>query len=150
MLSLNKGVGIVLGNNTTPSAPKKKVNAWKEYVAQETGGTGVFRKYKSGGSMNDKNIIPDGVLHREKNDLGDKGIPVVDKNGSKRMELEKEELILTHSATQKVEQLVSDIANLEATGESTDALLEELGIFVTEQVMTNTDDKSGKFKDLSK
>lgn len=89
----------------------------------------------------DINIIPKGKLHKENNNLGngDKGIPVVD--GSKKVyELEKEELILRLSATQKAEELHKQYLETED-----DSILEELGRFVTDELLNNTEDKSGRY-----
>lgn len=90
----------------------------------------------------DINIIASGKLHKENNNLGnkDKGIPVVNKKGKKIFELEKEELILNLNATKHAENLVNNY-NKHNNGDT----LEELGRFVHNELMTNTQDNSKKF-----
>ncbi len=87
-------------------------------------------------------MIPKGKLHKENNNLGqkDKGIPVIDNDGVKHFEVEKEELILTLAITEKVEGLV---ANYDKTFD--DDILIELGKLLTEEILRNTQDNSGKF-----
>jgi hypothetical protein len=87
-------------------------------------------------------VIPKGKLHKENNNLGnkDKGIPVIDGSGDKKFEVEKEELILTLEVTNKVEDLVS---KFNASGNETQLI--ELGKFLTEEILRNTQDNSEKF-----
>ena len=71
-----------------------------------------YSKYELGG------IIAGGVLHSEKNKLGDNGIPVVplkdfskggkyDKN-TKIAEVEKEEIVFTAETANKIDKLVDE------------------------------------------
>ena len=99
----------------------------------------VIPIFKKGGAIN---VIPDGKLHKEKNELGngDKGIPVVDGEGNKLFELEKEELILHLEATKEFETLVS------AYNSSKDPeILVELGKKLSAELLTNTEDYSAKY-----
>lgn len=99
--------------------------------------------FKRGGSIKaTENIIPNGVLHEEKNNLGDKGMPVIvcDKNmGSckKKYEIEKDEMIFTKLSTEKVEAFIKekDFA--------------ALGGFLQEQILDNTHSFTDKFKYLN-
>jgi len=87
--------------------------------------------------------VPNGVLHEEFNELGDKGMPVVtcdmDKQVcEKKYEIEKDELILTKSTTKTAEEL------------SKGGKLKELGEFMTLQLLANTHSFTDKFSDLNK
>jgi len=66
-------------------------------------------KYKLGG------IIVGGVLHSEKNKIGDKGVPVVTRftNGKydkrfKTAEIERGEIIFNRETSLKIEKLIND------------------------------------------
>ena len=100
--------------------------------------------FKAGGKLEDPdkvNVIPDGKLHKENNNLGnkDKGIPVVE-DGVKKYEIEKEELILRKTATSKVEKYVASFGSSQS--EST---LEELGKYAAGELINNTQDNTKKF-----
>lgn len=103
------------------------------------------RKFKSGGkfsAVGETNIIPSGTLHKEKNNLGnkDKGLPVVDKDGKKIFEIEREELILRLQTTQNVEALVDKYKK-----SHNDRHLVDLGKLLSHEIMSNTQDNSGKY-----
>lgn len=102
---------------------------------------GKLSKLKKGGKVKPtENIIPNGVLHEEKNSLGDNGMPVVKctkESCTKHYEIEKDEMILTLSTTKKVEEL--------AYG----GRLDELGEFVKKQILDNTHSYTKKFKFLN-
>lgn len=87
------------------------------------------------------NIILEGTLHKNKNNIGSKGVIIVDDEGNKQFEFEKEELILSDRLTSKVNSLV-DSYN-EAKSVTTEL---ELGKLITEQLLFNTEDRSGKYK----
>ena len=89
------------------------------------------------------NVVPNGVLHEEENDLGDKGMPVVKcdtekKVCEKKYEIEKDELILTLSTTKRAEELAKG------------GKLKELGEFLATQLLTNTHSFTEKFGELNK
>jgi len=96
-------------------------------------------KFKAGGKMN---IIPKGKLHKENNNLGnkDKGIPVVDKNGKKVYELEKEEFVLNAEASDKLNKLYAEYQL-----NPDDKLLLAIGSLMKEEMLGNTTDKTNKF-----
>lgn len=87
-------------------------------------------------------MIPKGKLHKENNNLGkkDKGIPVIDNSGNKEFEVEKEELILTLEVTEQVEKLAAIYNSTQD-----ELKLIELGKLLTEEILRNTKDNSGKF-----
>lgn len=68
----------------------------------------------------------------------------MESNGKKKYEIEKEELILHLAATRKVEELVAIYKESEE-----DSILIELGEFVTNEIINNTEDKSGSYTDLN-
>ena len=99
----------------------------------------LYPVFKAGGSVN---VVPRGKLHRENNDIAgkDKGIPVVDPEGKKLFEIEKEELILTLKTTEAVEALVEKYNKSED-----DSILEKLGQLLTAELLSNTQDNTEKF-----
>ena len=102
-------------------------------------------KLKSGGKLNSLgkvNIIPSGTLHKENNNLGqkDKGLPIIDENGNKVFEIEREELILRLKTTKDVETLVNKYKKSHNAKH-----LIDLGKLLSKEIMTNTHDYSGKF-----
>ena len=103
------------------------------------------RKFKKGGKLDkvgEVNIIPSGTLHKENNNLGqkDKGLPIIDGEGNKVFEVEREELILRLKTTKDVEDLVNKYKKTH-----NDVHLIKLGKLLTKEIMTNTHDFSGKF-----
>jgi len=118
------------------------------YILQDSSASKLLKPqrtklFKRGGSIKaSENIIPNGVLHEESNNLGDKGMPVIlcDKDmGSckKKYEIEKDELIFTLNSSKKIERLFKD------------EKFEELGNFVQKQVLGNTHSFTDKFKYLN-
>ena len=105
--------------------------------------TPIFKKGGKLATPGATNIITKGKLHKENNNLGnkDKGVPVVSADGKKEYEVEKEEFILRADATKAVEQLVKEY---NATGNEN--LLIKLGELMSEELLTNTQDNSGKYK----
>jgi len=100
------------------------------------------KKFKRGGVVTPtENIIPNGVLHEENNQLGDKGMPVVKcaskDSCSKQYEIERDEMILTQSTTKTIEEL------------SAKKKFKELGEFVKQQILDNTHSFTGKYADLN-
>ena len=89
--------------------------------------------FKEGGSLN---IIPMGAYHHTENNLGDKGLPVVD-NGVKIFEIERDELILNRKASLRVKFLQQEYNK---TGD--EKHLDEIGDIMKEQVLRNTKSKS--------
>ena len=103
------------------------------------------RKFKAGGKLNavgEVNIIPSGTLHNENNNLGnkDKGLPIVDKDGAKIFEVEREELILRLKTTKDVEDLVSKYKK-----SNNSKHLVDLGKLLSKEITTNTHDFSGRY-----
>lgn len=123
----------------------------KDSVLNQTYGV---NKYQDGGQLpsTNKNIIPDGVLHKNKNSLpkelgfGGKGIPVVacvNNKCEKTAEIESNELILTRDNSKILDRLVNKYKNGGAS-------LQDIGKFFQEQVLHNTHNNTQDFKHLSK
>lgn len=95
------------------------------------------QKFQNGGSVN---VIPTGALHARLHHMEDsegltkKGIPVVDNEGAQQAEIEKDEIIFRKEVTDKIEQLCK---------EGSDKAAIECGKLLTEEIINNTDDKSG-------
>lgn len=147
---------------------------WKPVITEaveqfESGGelewTPVITEYKQGGKSeelskeesepeetNQKNIIPEGALHAHKHhmenadNLTKKGIPVVDNEGEQQAEIEKNELILTFEVTKKLEDLYSKYN--ESSQKEKDEIAIEAGKLLVEEILFNTDDKTGLISTL--
>lgn len=109
---------------------------------------GIVPIFKKGGKLT-TSIIAGGKLHKENNNLGDgdKGIPVINSDGVKVVEVEKEEWIMSAEVTKQVEDMAK---NYKLSNKSAD--LEGLGKFVATQLLKNTIDNSdgGRYKIGSK
>ena len=103
-------------------------------------------KYKDGGKIGEKNIIPEGKLHKELHhldteDISRKGIPVILKEGDKISqvaEIEREELILRLEVTEKLEELYK---------EDSDKAAIEAGKLLVKEILHNTIDKGKVIKE---
>ena len=104
-------------------------------------------KYKDGGKIGEKNIIPEGKLHKELHhldteDISRKGIPVILKEGDKISqvaEIEREELILRLEVTEKLEELYK---------EDSDEAAIEAGKLLVKEILHNTIDKGKVIKEI--
>lgn len=106
--------------------------------------------FQNGGSLS-LNIIPKGVLHKNKNNIpkelgfGGKGIPVVycntDGNCEKTAEIESNELILTKDNSTQLDRLIAKHKNGVAT-------LQDIGQFFKQQLMSNTHNNTKEFKHI--
>ena len=89
---------------------------------------------------NQKNLIPEGALHKNKHHmehtegLTQKGIPVIDNDGEQQAEIELDEIIFTLEVTKKLEELYK---------EGTDAAAIEAGKLLVKEILFNTDDRTG-------
>lgn len=96
-----------------------------------------------------KNIIPEGALHRNKHhiegtdDFTQKGIPVIDKNNNQQAEIEKEEIIFTKEVTDKLEELCKVYFDESKTQKEKDAAAIDAGKLLTKEINLNTDDRAG-------
>lgn len=92
-----------------------------------------------------KNVIPEGALHKNKHHientegLTQKGIPVIDNDGSQQAEIEKEEIIFTLEVTKKLEELCK---------EGTDEAAIQAGKLLVQEILFNTEDNAGLINSL--
>lgn len=111
----------------------------------------VPKKFKKGGKTkeeletpeieetNQKNLIPEGALHKNKHHmehtegLTQKGIPVIDNDGEQQAEIELNEIIFTLEVTKKLEELYK---------EGTDEAAIEAGKLLVKEILFNTDDRT--------
>lgn len=103
--------------------------------------TPEIESFKQGGTIN---VIPDGALHAHKNHMGldnitPKGIPVVDNDNEQQAEIEREELILIKSVTEKLEELYKKYQESQD-----DDIAIEAGKLLVEQILHNTQDNTNK------
>lgn len=121
-------------------------------------------EYKSGGKTQQeletpeieettqKNIIPEGALHKNKHHiehtegLTKKGIPVVDNEGNQQAEVEKEEIIFSLEVTKKLEELYKDYYDSDKSQKEKDEAAIEAGKLLVYQILFNTDDRTGLIK----
>lgn len=94
---------------------------------------------RSGGALN---VIAKGVLHEDKNNIGDNGIPVVAKNKQKTKvaEIEKNELVFNHKISNRIEKLTKE----HKKDPSNKEILRELGELMKMEITENTVDKQGE------
>ena len=109
--------------------------------------------FKQGGQMN---VIPEGALHARKNNMelakeGEvthKGIPVVDNEGEQQAEIERNEIIFTKDTTDKIECFYKKFKDDSTTSAEKDELAIKCGKFLVEQILENTDDKTGLIEEV--
>lgn len=101
---------------------------------------GIYRKlkYKKGA------VILGGYRHHEKNELGDKGNPIVNNKGEKVAETEREELLMSKEQTNRIESL-----HLLCKLNPNENNYFKLGEEVRKIILNETIDNSGKFKYLN-
>ena len=100
---------------------------------------------RSGGKLEtpgEVNVVVKGKLHKENNNLGnkDKGVPVIDANGTKEYEVEKQEIIFRQDTTHLIEASAKIYKDTED-----DKVLEDLGTVLAKELLENTQDNDGKF-----
>jgi len=119
--------GNKLGSFTMPSAKSKA-------LIMKTGG-----KLETPGEVN---VVVSGKMHRENNNLGnkDKGIPVINETGVKEYEVETGEIIFRQEATQKIEDYITEYDESKDT-----KVFEDLGKYLSKELLKNTQDNYGKF-----
>ena len=117
-----------------------------------------FKIFKQGGNIkeselvklketNQKNVIPEGALHKNKHHmehadgLTQKGIPVIDNNGDQQAEIELNEIIFTLEVTKKLEKLHKIFK--EGSNKEKDEAAIEAGKLLVQEILYNTDDRTG-------
>lgn len=95
-----------------------------------------------------KNIIPEGALHKNKHyiehteGLTQKGIPVVDNDGNQQAEVECEEIIFTLEVTKALEERYHKYYSDDITQKEKDELAIEVGKLLVKEILYNTDDRA--------
>lgn len=153
--------GIDIGKSASERAydellRKKDIQATKDYKANNTAYNAQYglakkgMKFQQGGVLEsyntDNNVILKGVLHSQKNSIGDKGIPVmscVDNKCEKVAEIEKEELVFTKGNTRVIDSYVAKY-NKSKTKSVKDTIALQLGKFIKQQLDKNTIDNTDK------
>lgn len=96
---------------------------------------------------NQKNVIPEGALHKNKHhientdSLTQKGIPVIDNEGEQQAEIELNEIIFTLEVTKKLEELHK--LYKEGSNKERDEAAIEAGKLLVQEILYNTDDRTG-------
>jgi hypothetical protein len=94
--------------------------------------------HRSGGAVN---IIAKGVLHEDKNSIGDRGIPIVTKDGKKKFaEIEKNEIVFNKDTASEIERLTK----MHKDNPEDKEVLKELGNLMKGEILNNTVDKQGE------
>ena len=152
--NINKAQGASFMNNSIGkngmklmplNVAKQKLLLNKIYKQRLVNNNQEVERYENGGSFS---IIPEGARHSRLNhinelnpafeDLTRKGIPVIykDKNGVvQTAEIERGEIIFSKEITDKIEEL----RNID-----TDESAIEAGKILSEEIITNTEDKTGE------
>ena len=116
----------------------------------------IKEQFKEGGKLKEeteelkeetsqKNIIPEGALHKNKHHientdgLTQKGIPVVDNDGDQQAEIECDELILNLENTRFIEERYKKFYSDELIQKEKDQLAVEVGELLVREILYNTD-----------
>ena len=119
-----------------------------------------INQYKQGGSIkesdipeieetNQKNVIPEGALHKNKHHmehaegLTKKGIPVIDEEGEQQAEIEHSEIIFTLEVTKKLEEYYQIFYSEESTNKEKEQAALDAGKLLVYQILENTEDRTG-------
>ena len=117
-------------------------------------------EFKSGGKTekfdipeieetNQKNVIPEGALHKNKHHmehaegLTKKGIPVIDGDGEQQAEIEHSEIIFTLEVTKKLEEYYQIFYSEESTNKEKEQAALDAGKLLVYQILENTEDRTG-------
>ena len=136
---------------------------WPEFFKQNFD----KNKFKKGGSLGDKdipeieetnqkNVIPEGALHKNKHHmehaegLTKKGIPVIDEEGEQQAEIEHSEIIFTLEVTKKLEEYYQIFYSDEATNKEKEQAALDTGKLLVYQILENTEDRTGLIESCKK
>ena len=96
-----------------------------------------------------KNVIPEGALHKNKHHmehaegLTKKGIPVVDDDGEQQAEIEHSEIIFTLEVTKKLEEYYEIFYSESSSDKEKDQAALDAGKLLVYQILENTEDRTG-------
>ena len=123
-------------------------DSWEPQITElKEGGNLSDKQNETEEETNQKNIIPEGALHKEKHhmenaeDLTKKGIPVIDNDGVQQAEIERDEIVFTLEVTKKLEQLYNKYQD--ASNKEKDELSIEAGKILVYEILYNTQDRTG-------
>jgi hypothetical protein len=122
---------------------------------------------KNGGSVGDsdipeieetnqKNVIPEGALHKNKHHmehadgLTKKGIPVIDDEGEQQAEIEHSEIIFTLEVTKKLEEYYEIFYSEESSNKEKEQAAIDAGKLLVFQILENTEDRTGLIESCKK
>ena len=120
-------------------------NEWEPTIVDFFEEGGKTEESKEEPLSNQQNVIPEGALHARKHHmensegLTQKGIPVIDNKGEQQAEIELNEIIFNLEVTKKLEELCKD---------GSDKAAIEAGKLLVQEILFNTDDKTGLIKTL--
>ncbi len=126
-----------------------------------------INQYKQGGFIKDldipeieetnqKNVIPEGALHKNKHHmehaegLTKKGIPVIDEEGEQQAEIEHSEIIFTLEVTKKLEEYYQIFYSEESTNKEKEQATLDAGKLLVYQILENTEDRTGLIESCKK
>lgn len=111
-------------------------------------------------NTNQKSVIPEGALHKNKHhlntvgvddsELTKKGIPVVDNHGEQQAEIELNEIIFTLEVTKELESRYKEFYEEGTSNAKKDELAIEAGKLLWKEILYNTDDRTGLIDTLKK
>ena len=105
---------------------------------------------------NQKNVIPEGALHKNKHHmdhaegLTKKGIPVIDEDGEQQAEIEHSEIIFTLEVTKKLEEYYEIFYSEETSNKEKEQAALETGKLLVYQILENTEDRTGLIESCKK
>ena len=105
---------------------------------------------------NQKNVIPEGALHKNKHHmehaegLTKKGIPVIDEDGEQQAEIEHSEIIFTLEVTKKLEEYYEIFYSELASNKEKEQAALEAGKLLVYQILENTEDRTGLIESCKK
>ena len=105
---------------------------------------------------NQKNVIPEGALHKNKHHmdhaegLTKKGIPVIDEDGEQQAEIEHSEIIFTLEVTKKLEEYYDIFYSEESSNKEKEQAALEAGKLLVYQILENTEDRTGLIESCKK
>ena len=122
-------------------------DSWEPQITElKEGGNLSDKQSETEEETNQKNIIPEGALHKEKHhmenaeDLTKKGIPVIDNDGVQQAEIERDEIVFTLEVTKKLEDLYHKYYDQETSKK--DDLAIEAGKILVYEILYNTEDRT--------
>lgn len=114
------------------------------------------RENKSKEIAIDKNLIPEGALHKNKHNIEDiaectkKGIPVIGDNQKQQAEIEKEEIIFNKEATENLEAFYELYFDKDISDKEKAEIAISTGKLLVQEILFNTEDRAGLIKTLQK